>query len=54
MIYGAIALTIYFLKAIAIIVSRDYGAITLTIYFLKAISIIVSRDLRGDHFDALS
>jgi hypothetical protein len=29
-IYGAIALTIYFLKAIAIIVSRDYGAIALS------------------------
>jgi hypothetical protein len=52
-IYGAIALTIYFLKAIAIIVSRDYGAITLTIYFLKAIAIIVSRDLWGDRINNL-
>jgi hypothetical protein len=43
-IYGAIVLTIYFLKAISIIVSRDLWAIASTIYFLKAIAISMSRD----------
>jgi hypothetical protein len=61
-IYGAIASTIYFLKAIAITVSLDLWAIisiyffkviASTIYFLKAIAIFVRRDLWGDRINNL-
>jgi hypothetical protein len=49
-IYGAIASTIYFLKAIAIIVSRDLWGDRINNLFLKAIASAVIFDLWGDRY----